>query len=43
MGFDLIRDQEVDMSLNLPNLHRQLEMIDSTDKDHPSPLSRVMG
>ena len=43
MWFDQMKGQEVNRGPNKPNLCRQLEMVGCTDKNHPSPLLRVMG
>ena len=43
MSFDQMKDQEVKRGPNKPNLYRHLKMVDCSDEDHPSPLSRAVG
>jgi len=43
MWFDQMMEQEVRRGSNQRNLDQQLRMVGYTDKDHPSPLSRVLG
>ena len=43
LQFGQVMCQEIQTSPNLPNLHRQLEMVGCTIENHPSPLSKVNG